>query len=1177
MPGWKQLVERMITELHPGKGPEAEARHARELASAGATSAALRIAQEYEAEFRRDALERLIAESVPDAAFAPGELHSLLLSLPWSDVLTTNWDTLLERAANLVEDRVYSVVNTVEDIPRSTRPRIVKLHGSLPSHRPFIFTEEDFRRFPERFAPFVNLARGVTMENVLVLIGFSGDDPNFLYWSGWVRDQLGEHAPTIYLVGPLDLTPSRRKMLEGRRVQPVDLSMLSEFRAWQEDERHGRAVQWFLERLASAKPYRRTRWPRRSPSAKSRLSLVQKERDPQAPVAWPRLSREPEQQGADTIVGTILPALIHNRTTYPGWLIAPQEARSIIWDNLKAALPHLREIIPNLSADLAIQLCAEYVWLCDVALVPAFADLTAPMEAALTRATEHELNADKGATVAAGLSLLRRSRELGDSDEFERWKIWLEPRLGNRPEQVARFNYEQCLFAADDFDLDRLDEKLEAWKPDGDPYWMVRKAALCAEFHRLSEANRLSQAGLALIRQRTDKGSEDIASWSKEGYALKLRSHVIFGARDDWKDAYSEAEGFDDRQHELASRGCNAEAEFDYFRSALTHEPPANIPERRVIRSFDVGKASTTRYWSVNAPVINRVAALQALRFCEETGTPLRIGQLLVFAKESERAAVWLHEHDFGRALGVLLRSADKPSGEIIETVFSREAFAALSDAETERFADKLFRSARALHRRNLRADNRATKDHRESTIVEVLARIVVRLPHRAAEAMDFAIEVFRSRPTDARPNDPLDHLFHRAFAALPTDAHENYRLQLFDLQVPQSSDAHRLGFDPVEAALAEDGSTHVSLDPARFARFVPGLIEAMEVKSTRLAASWRMQCLYGGGALTETQVQQYVAALWHPSFIVDDFPTQTALRPWVICTLPTPAGINPSSVLEAQIARLAANDDPDLANTLYGAVGRHDACVKLGAKALLKVARSLFRQAEKYDRNQDRNFLFARESHHDVEFWHTLAVIVRLCLAHTSTKGAVAKFYTNRKPIECYEPAAFLAASGILNWAEAEELVIELWRDTGEMSPHLAFNAARTWLTHRPEGHTLTNQIWSVISDLFVASDPKKLFAAMSLFAFAYDEHPDHVPHELDFRMCEALRRLLAITTPSAERTSLPYDPGAARKLGAKLASSMHKAGRIETAIYDQWVQEARAEAVPETRLGFSNDDLAD
>ena len=104
----------------------------------------------------------------------------------------------------------------MEEIPSAVRPRIVKLHGSFSAHFPLICTEEDYRTYPMRFAPFVNTAQQAMMETVLLLIGFSGDDPNFLHWSGWVRDNLGETAPKIYLAGWLDLSIHRRRMLENQ-------------------------------------------------------------------------------------------------------------------------------------------------------------------------------------------------------------------------------------------------------------------------------------------------------------------------------------------------------------------------------------------------------------------------------------------------------------------------------------------------------------------------------------------------------------------------------------------------------------------------------------------------------------------------------------------------------------------------------------------------------------------------------------------------------------------------------------------------------------------------------------------------------------------------------------------------------------------------------------------------
>jgi hypothetical protein len=251
----------MIDRLYPAGGAAA-GRREELIGQARATSTALRLAEEFTAAFGRPALDDLVLQTIPDAEFAPGPLHRLLVDLPWADVLTTNYDTLLERAAAGAVGLRHSVVRTQEEISAAARPRIIKLHGSFPSTRPFILTEEDFRTYPRRFAPFVNLAQQVIMENVLCLIGFSGDDPNFLYWTGWVRDHLGPYTPKVYLCGLLNLSDSQRLVLHGRNVTPVDFTPL--FPADQCPDaglRHRRALEWFLLSLRNGRPYEVLQWP----------------------------------------------------------------------------------------------------------------------------------------------------------------------------------------------------------------------------------------------------------------------------------------------------------------------------------------------------------------------------------------------------------------------------------------------------------------------------------------------------------------------------------------------------------------------------------------------------------------------------------------------------------------------------------------------------------------------------------------------------------------------------------------------------------------------------------------------------------------------------------------------------------------------------------------------------
>ena len=175
------------------------------------------LAQEYEIAFGRTRLYQFFKRLIRDDELRPANVHKRFIRLPWRDIFTTNWDTLLEKSLDSIPDRGYSILQNKDEIPLSDQTRIVKLHGSFPANFPLICTQEDYRTYPLKFAPFVNTVQQAMMETVFLLVGFSGDDQNFIQWTGWVRDNLGESAPKIYLAGWLNLSTHRRRMLEQQK------------------------------------------------------------------------------------------------------------------------------------------------------------------------------------------------------------------------------------------------------------------------------------------------------------------------------------------------------------------------------------------------------------------------------------------------------------------------------------------------------------------------------------------------------------------------------------------------------------------------------------------------------------------------------------------------------------------------------------------------------------------------------------------------------------------------------------------------------------------------------------------------------------------------------------------------------------------------------------------------
>lgn len=81
IPLWSDLTRLLIDHLYPlGSGLDWERQSA--LHHADSTSGALRLAQEYEAAHRRQRLDQLLQDVIPDLDWKPGNLHRLLLSLP---------------------------------------------------------------------------------------------------------------------------------------------------------------------------------------------------------------------------------------------------------------------------------------------------------------------------------------------------------------------------------------------------------------------------------------------------------------------------------------------------------------------------------------------------------------------------------------------------------------------------------------------------------------------------------------------------------------------------------------------------------------------------------------------------------------------------------------------------------------------------------------------------------------------------------------------------------------------------------------------------------------------------------------------------------------------------------------------------------------------------------------
>ena len=107
----------------------------------------INLATQVEASFGRHELDDLIQQSLPDDVILPSRLHVDLLNLGWRDLFTTNYDTLLERAAAILNkkgERAYSIISNDQEIGINSPPFLMKLHGDINTTNSIIITEEDY-------------------------------------------------------------------------------------------------------------------------------------------------------------------------------------------------------------------------------------------------------------------------------------------------------------------------------------------------------------------------------------------------------------------------------------------------------------------------------------------------------------------------------------------------------------------------------------------------------------------------------------------------------------------------------------------------------------------------------------------------------------------------------------------------------------------------------------------------------------------------------------------------------------------------------------------------------------------------------------------------------------------------------------------------------------------------
>ena len=825
----------------------------------------LRLAEDVENMYGKAELANLIREAINDDKLLPSDVHLRLLALPWKDVYTTNYDTLLEKAASRIYEqgrRLYSIIRYDEAIGMETPPFLMKLHGDINEPQSIIISEEDYRTYPSKHQAMINHIRNAIMLETMVLIGFSGNDPNFQQWLGWVRDALKNNQRKVYLLSVDSIPDAVKTTFEKKNVIVVDLKGVAGKEATPTENILG-AIS-FLEGFISQKEQERIHY-RNSALIWGRTSS----RDENIEQQYARWKYEHE--------------------TYPGWLVMPREKREN-WASIEGFNLSV-DIIKRLSKENQLLYLNLFNWRIERSLYPidnAWEQTYLSVLEQFTPFSRRCRSEIREAWANLKLGLLRLYRQEG---WVAKWQA-LRDELGLyatrfNEEQRCRFYYEQALGAVYQNDFFLLERVLNSWEEcESDPYWDIRRGAIWAEYLSLEEGRVITQKAFKSICSKLDSASNEAERfyWASR----KVHAHTVWNSMSqasftdeqcetsDARQTWSELKPYDDIWYEREFFDANVRA----------IEDALHVKTR--VASFRLGHSRTTTNLSGNSKDY-RVAYAYFLYY-EETGFPIHLPYLSTVKKET-----------LGNALSVmgycspaiaacwLLRAGDS---RLVSSLYNRRFLERTRLEDVDALYQKYLKCLEELLVADRLDDIPSWSLAFRGVLPEVLSRLCMKASYESrVNTLDLIEKIFQDK--FSIHFEGLDHLLSSLMSTFTKTEIIGLISRLAAMPIAKDR------FDDCRLEPLFYVRISVTLSPESFSAVAEDLLRRIGINENEdKGLFYRLLFLNNCGALSEEQEQRLASALWES---VDDngFPRRTNFHRFAFLSFPHPADVNPQELLK--------------------------------------------------------------------------------------------------------------------------------------------------------------------------------------------------------------------------------------------------------------------------------------
>lgn len=149
-------------------------------------------------------LETLIRTRFEDKKKIPTETHDVLVKVKSKFIITSNYDTLVERALVKNFDNYFPTVYTYKDASSINYSLwnndyfVLKAHGDAKTPNEIILTEKDYRNIIYNQSGYQSVLHAIFSTNSILFVGVSLNDPELLLMLGYIHNIFHGGSPQHY-------------------------------------------------------------------------------------------------------------------------------------------------------------------------------------------------------------------------------------------------------------------------------------------------------------------------------------------------------------------------------------------------------------------------------------------------------------------------------------------------------------------------------------------------------------------------------------------------------------------------------------------------------------------------------------------------------------------------------------------------------------------------------------------------------------------------------------------------------------------------------------------------------------------------------------------------------------------------------------------------------------------